>query len=117
MEKTITLGGKELKLRSSLGTIITYRSTFGTELFDDVQTLDSDKKEKGQYGKIIDVLFRIVYVLHKPYTKESYEEFLLGFDFDVLSNTKELEDLSDAIGVLLGGLKKEAPGDHEPPQQ
>ena len=39
MEKTINLGGKEYKLRSSLFTIISYRSTFGTELFSDVKVL------------------------------------------------------------------------------
>ena len=46
MEKTINLGGKEYKLRSSLFTIISYRSTFGTELFSDVKVLDKLKDKK-----------------------------------------------------------------------
>ena len=44
MERTIKIGEQELKLRSSLLTIITYKNTFGTDLFADVQKLDVSKK-------------------------------------------------------------------------
>ena len=44
MERTIRIGEQELKLRSSLLTIITYKNTFGTDLFGDVQKLDTSKK-------------------------------------------------------------------------
>ena len=40
MEKTVKLNGKELRLASSLFTIISYRSVFGSELFDDVEKLE-----------------------------------------------------------------------------
>ena len=40
MERTVKLNGKELRLASSLFTIISYRNVFGTELFDDVEKLD-----------------------------------------------------------------------------
>ena len=63
MEKVVTLGGKELKLASSLFTIISYRQVFGTELFTDINTLDKAlQKNKDDVGKFIDILFRIVYI-------------------------------------------------------
>jgi len=41
MEKVIRLGDSELKLHSSLFTIIEYRNVFGTELFTDIKKLKS----------------------------------------------------------------------------
>ena len=46
MEKTIKLGENELKLRSSLLTIITYKNTFGSDLFNDVQKWMLVKKQE-----------------------------------------------------------------------
>ena len=45
MERTVKLNGKELRLASSLFTIISYRNVFGTELFDDVEKLDKAIQE------------------------------------------------------------------------
>ena len=93
MEKSINLGGVEYKLRSSLFTIISYRSTFGTELFSDVKVLDKLKdKNEDEISRIIDTIFRITYVLHKPYT--------------IISDVKALEELARVIGDLLGTIKK-----------
>jgi hypothetical protein len=106
MEKTIKLGGKELKLASSLFTIISYRQIFGSELFADVETLDKALSEnKNDVGKFVDILFRIVYVLHRPYTSDSYDKFLQSFDFGILNNTPELTTLASAIAELLGSVK------------
>ena len=107
MEKSINVGGKEYKLRSSLFTIISYRSTFGTELFSDVKVLDKLKdKDEDEISKIIDTIFRITYILHKPYTKQSYDEFLNDFDFSIIGDVKALEELARVIGDLLGTIKK-----------
>ena len=54
MEKTAKLNGKELRLASSLFTIISYRNIFGTELFDDVEKLD---KEVDSEVTFTDVLY------------------------------------------------------------
>ena len=103
MEKTINLRGEELNLRSSLFTIISYRSVFGTELFSDIKKLDNLNKDETDAALVIDILFRIIYILHKPYTKKSYDEFLMDLDFSVLSDVKELENISNTITLMLGG--------------
>lgn len=109
MEKTLHIQNKELKLKSSLFTIISYKNTFGSELFSDIAVLDklaNKKNDLSQLSTVIDVIFRITYVLHKPYTKESYDEFLHGFDFSVLSDVKDLELISNTIAELLGTVKE-----------
>ena len=103
MEKTINLRGEDLKLRSSLFTIISYRSVFGTELFSDIKKLENLSKDETDAALVIDILFRIIYILHKPYTKKSYDEFLMDLDFSVLSDVKELENISNTITLMLGG--------------
>ena len=47
MEKVVNIGNKELQLRSSLLTIIAYKNTFGTDLFDDIAQLSV--KESADY--------------------------------------------------------------------
>ena len=103
MEKTINLRGEDLKLRSSLFTIISYRSVFGTELFSDIKKLENLNKDETDAALVIDILFRIIYILHKPYTKKNYDEFLMDLDFSVLSDVKELENISNTITLMLGG--------------
>jgi len=105
MERTAKLNGKDIQLSSSLFTIISYRQIFGSELFEDVDKLDKAlQKNKNEIGKFVDILFRIIYVLHKPYTNDTYDQFLQKLDFAVLSDTKELEDLVKVIGELLGQI-------------
>lgn len=107
MEKTIKIDDKELKLRSSLFTIISYKNTFGTDLFDDISKL-SVKEKKGEItniSSIINVLFQIIYILHKPFTKMSFEEFVNDFDFSILSDTKSLEEITNTIGEVLGSIR------------
>lgn len=107
MEKTLIIQDKEFKLKSSLFTIISYKNTFGTELFSDISVLDklSDKNDLTHLSTVIDVIFRITYILHKPYTKQSYDEFLQTFDFTILSDVKELESIANTIAELLGTVK------------
>ncbi len=117
MERTITLGGRELKLASSLFTIISYRQVFGSELFSDVDTLDKAlQANKEDVGKFVDILFRIVYILHKPYTSDTYDKFLQGFDFAVLNSIEELTTLANAIAELLGSVKQTKSGGTESPR-
>lgn len=113
MEKTIKLNGEDLRLRSSLFTIIEYRSIFGTELFKDITKLEQSEKD-GNITEVLEVLFKIIYVLHKPFTKKSFEEFMQDLNFSVLSDIEELENLSLTIAELLGG--KETQTDEEAPK-
>lgn len=108
MERTIILNGEPLRLKSSLFTIIEYRNVFGTELFSDIKKMDITSDEDA--GKVIDVLFKIVYILNRPYTKQSYDDFLTNLDFNILSNPGEIENLSVTIAEMLGGgIKKDSP--------
>lgn len=108
MVKTGKLNGKEITLSSSLFTIISYRQLFGTELFSDVNKLDENfEKNPNDVGNFIDILFRIIYVLHKPYTTKTYDQFLQELDFSVLNNTQELTELANLIGELLGSVKQD----------
>jgi hypothetical protein len=108
MERTIILNGEPLRLKSSLFTIIEYRNVFGTELFSDIKKMDITSDEDA--GKVIDVLFKIVYILNRPYTKQSYDDFLTNLDFNILSNPDEIENLSVTIAEMLGGgIKKDSP--------
>ncbi|MGE4341475.1 MAG: hypothetical protein AB7E23_00045 [Bacilli bacterium] len=117
MERTITLGGKEYKLASSLFTIISYRQVFGTELFTDVDALDKAlQANKEDVGKFIDILFRIVFILHKPFTTITYDKFLQGFDFSVLNSTDELSTLATVIAELLGSVNKNKAGGQDSPR-
>lgn len=108
MEKTLHIQDIDYKLKSSLFTIISYKNTFGTELFSDISVLDqlSQHNNLSALSTVIDVIFRITYILHKPFTKLSYDEFLQGFDFAVLSNTEELETIANTIAELLGTVKE-----------
>lgn len=107
MEKTIKLGEKEYRLHSSLFTIIDYRNVFGSELFSDIKKLEKGKNIKeDDFSLVIDTIFRIIYVLHRPFSKTSYNDFLMSLDFSILSDPEQLSNLSATIGDMLGTLKK-----------
>ncbi len=101
MEKAVKIGDKEYRLRSSLLTIIDYKNTFGTDLFDDVTRLSVENKSSKDLTKVIEVLFQIIYILNKPFNKISYEEFLSGFDFAVITDKDTLETVTGIIGEFL----------------
>ena len=107
MEKTIKIGESELKLRSSVLTIITYKNTFGSDLFSDVQKMNTNKKAgNSNMTGVIQTLFQIIYALNKPFTKKNFEEFLNDFDFSIITESETLETISDVIGTLLASTKK-----------
>ena len=108
MDRKINIGEKELDLRSSLLTIIAYKSTFGTDLFEDISNLAV--VQEGDSGisnisTVIRVLFQIIYILHKPFTQQNFEQFINEFDFSILSDTKALEAITTTIGEVLGSVQ------------
>ena len=108
MEKTLKLGDMDYRLHSSLFTIIDYRNVFGTELFSDIKKLDKAKGKKDEdLSQVIDTVFRIIYVLHRPFSKQSYNDFLMSLDFNILSNPEELQNLTNTIGEMLGTFQKQ----------
>jgi len=107
MEKTLKLGDTDYRLHSSLFTIIDYRNVFSTELFGDIKKLEkSNTKKEEDLSTVIDTIFRIIYVLHRPFSKQSYNDFLMSLDFSLLSNQNELENLTNTIGEMLGTFQK-----------
>lgn len=46
MEQQITIGGKTYRIKSSLYSIISYKNTFGTELFNDITALEKAGKKE-----------------------------------------------------------------------
>jgi len=107
MEKVLKLGDKEYRLHSSLFTIIDYRNVFSTELFSDIKKLEkSNLKNEEDISQVIDTIFRIIYVLHRPFSKTSYNAFLMSLDFSILSNQDELQVLTETIGEMLGSFQK-----------
>jgi len=107
MEKTLKLGDKDYRLHSSLFTIIDYRNVFSTELFSDIKKLEkSNIKKEDDLSTVIDTIFRIIYVLHRPFSKQSYNDFLMSLDFGILSNQDELQNLTNTIGEMLGTFQK-----------
>ena len=107
MEKTLKLGDTDYRLHSSLFTIIDYRNVFSTELFSDIKKLEKSSTQKeDDLSTVIDTIFRIIYVLHRPFSKQSYNDFLMSLDFSILSNQSELENLTNTIGEMLGTFQK-----------
>ena len=112
MEKVVNIGNKELQLRSSLLTIIAYKNTFGTDLFDDIAQLSVKETKNGvsNISTLIKVLFQIIYILHKPFTKQTFEEFVNEFDFSILSDNKALEEITNIITEVLGSVNAKSNG-------
>lgn len=107
MEKVIQLGKMELKLHSSLFTIIEYRNVFGSELFTDIKNIEKlSQASEDDLSLIINTLFRIIYILNRPYEKLTYEQFLMQLDFEILGNIDELQGLSNAIVEMLGSINQ-----------
>lgn len=107
MEKQIDIGGKTYRLKSSLYSIISYRNTFGTELFSDIAGIEKVGKNSDDVSNVINTIFRIFYILHKPFTNQSYDDFLNEFDFDILANQEELTKLSEVIAEVFKTSKND----------
>lgn len=105
MEKQIDIGGKTYRLKSSLYSIISYRNTFGAELFSDITDIEKVGKNSDDVSDVINTIFRIFYILHKPFTNQSYDDFLNEFDFDILANQEELTKLSEVIAEVFKNEK------------
>ena len=107
MEKIIRIGEEDLKLSSSLRTIIDYKNIFGKDLFADIEKLNASDNSLSTMSDVINVLFQLVYVMHRPYTKKSFEEFMEGFDFSVISDEKTMKEITDVFSGLFQSDKKQ----------
>ncbi len=107
MERKVFIGKKEMRLRSSLFTIIAYKNEFGTDLFQDVAKMEikNDNAKTADISNVVQILFQIIYILNKPFTQMAFEDFLNDFDFDVLTDSETLTSAMKVVGELLGTTK------------
>lgn len=107
MESTIKIGNKELQIRSSLKTLIDYKSTFGTDLFKDIDKLSGGLNGMGDFSELISILFQVIYVLNKPYSDKTYNEFLDDFDFSIISSEEDMKSITNVFSSLFQSKSKQ----------
>lgn len=110
MDSIIKIGGRELPVHASLKTLIDYKSTFGTDLFEDLDKIQNIKSDSiGSLSGVINTSFQIIYILHKPYAKEkTFSEFMDTFEFGVFQSTESMNELTGVFGLLFPGTKEQS---------
>ena len=110
MESLIKIAGKELPVHVSIRTIIDYKSTFGTDIFEDLEKIQNvNVNSIGSLSSIINTSFQILYILHKPYAKvKSFSDFLDEFEFSVFQDNTSLSELTGVFSLLFPSQKEES---------
>ena len=110
MDSIIKIAGRELPVHASLKTLIDYKSTFGTDLFEDLDKIQNIKSDSiGSLSGVINTSFQIIYILHKPYAKEkTFSEFMDTFEFGVFQSTESMNELTGVFGLLFPGSKEQS---------
>lgn len=102
MEKTVTIGDKEIKMRSSGATPIKYKMIFNKDLFVDMKPLFAGMKVNADGTssipmEAIDVFTRLAYVFAcqgDPELKDSFEDWLEQFEMmDMMTSFSDILDL------------------------
>ena len=108
MEKLIKIAGRELPVHVSLKSLIDYKSTFGTDFFEDIDKIQNiDNNSIASLSSVINVSFQIIYILHKPYCKEkNFADFLDSFEFGVFQNTESLNEVVKVFNLLFPSKSK-----------
>lgn len=115
MDSIIKIGGRELPVHASLKTLIDYKSTFGTDLFEDLDKIQNIKSDSiGSLSGVINTSFQIIYILNKPYAKEkTFVEFMDTFEFGVFQSTEAMNELTGVFGLLFPGTKEQSKSPRE----
>lgn len=115
MDSIIKIGDRELPVHASLKTLIDYKSTFGTDLFEDLDKIQNIKSDSiGSLSGVINTSFQIIYILHKPYAKEkTFVEFMDTFEFGVFQSTEAMNELTGVFGLLFPGTKEQSKNPRE----
>jgi len=108
MEKEIKIGNKDIKLHSSIFTLIEYKNVFGKELFSDLKSLENLKSSKKELNisTMIESILKLTYILHRPFTEISFNKFLMSLDMSFLTNEEQISNLSKAVIEMIGPLNK-----------
>lgn len=117
MEKTLIIGGKEVKLKSTAGTMMRYRNNFNRDFLKDLIALQGklkDKTEKGAEFEIVDleIFERIAWCMAKTADDNTppIENWLDEFNtFDIMQVLPQIMELlvSNMAQVNEPGKKKE----------
>lgn len=108
MERDIKLGSLDIRLHSSIFSIIEYKNVFGKELFVDLKEIESQQTTicDENISTLIGGMLKITYILHRPYCDLSFHKFLMILDLFILANVAELEALSKTIIEMLSIVQK-----------
>lgn len=117
MEKVLNIGGKQIKMKSTAGTMMRYRNNFNRDFIKDLVKLQgklSDKLEKGEEFEAIDLdLFeKIAWCMAKTADNSipDIESWLDEFEtFDIMQVLPELMNLLVANMEQLNDKKKLEP--------
>lgn len=101
MEKVLTIGGKEVKLKSTAGTMMRYRNYFNRDFIKDLVSLQgklTDKMENGTEFEALDLAMfeKIAWCMAKTAdeTIPDIEHWLDDFEtFDIMSVLPEIMSL------------------------
>lgn len=114
MEKVLNIGGKEIKMKSTAGTMMRYRNNFNRDFIKDLVKLQGklgDKLEKGEEFEALDLdLFeKIAWCMAKTADNSipDIEHWLDEFDtFDIMQVLPELMNLLVANMEQINDKKK-----------
>lgn len=119
MEKVLNIGGKEVKMKSTAGTMMRYRNNFNRDFIKDLVSLQgklTDKIEKGQEFEALDldIFEKIAWCMAKTSDDNipDIEHWLDGFEtFDIMQVLPEIMNLLVANMEQINSKKKleEAP--------
>ena len=115
MEKIISIGDKEIKMRSSGATPIKYKMLFNKDLFVDMKPLFVGMKKNADGTatipiEAIDVFTRLAYVFAcqgDPELDTSFEDWLEQFEMmDIMTSFTDLLDLWNTENLTHATAKK-----------
>ena len=114
MEKVIEIGGKEIKLKSTAGTMMRYRNNFNRDFIKDLISLQTKLQQKVETGTQfealdLDIFEKIAWCMAKTADDSipDIERWLDEFDtFDIMQVLPELMNLLVANMEQINAKKK-----------
>ena len=96
MDSIIKIGGRELPVHASLKTLIDYKSTFGTDLFEDLDKIQNIKSDCDNDALVIEVIKdgpachtgAESCFMNEIYQKENYKDFSIYKLYELIRGRK-----------------------------
>ena len=114
MEKVLTIGGKEIKMKSTAGTMMRYRNQFNRDFIKDLVSLQSKINTTAEKGTDLDaidlgIFEKIAWCMAKTADNNipDIEHWLDDFDtFDIYTVLPEIMELLVSNMEAIGSKKK-----------